>query len=299
MNAQKKLTHGLWGILAICILAGICFIRPVKVEAAPFKAGGSYMGERTKVGKYYLWDTSDNTLRVSTSKTGKGKVIARASKGRTIGGYVSDGATVYYPEIDTKTSTGYIYSIKINGKKRTLIGKVKKIFGGILACNSGNLYIGCNDHSDGSYDTYRLNTKTKKGKTVLKNAAPIVPGTQYKHYIIFVGAPHGNSGWSYDAYIFNCKTEKAVKISSKALGGTPDFSSGKVYFAEYIDGKSVRIKCCSPAGKSKKTLVKKLSADLIGEINAKYVYYMKGNKYYRYSIKTKKSKKISKSKYQW
>lgn len=169
----------------------------------------------------------------------------------------------------------------------------------ILACNSGNLYIGCNDHSDGSYDTYRLNTKTKKGKTVLKNAAPIVPGTQYKHYIIFVGAPHGNSGWSYDAYIFNCKTEKAVKIifrksifcriyrrkvcqnkmlqsgrkkqSNKALGGTLDF----------------------------KTLVKKLSANLIGEINAKYVYYMKGNKYYRYSIKTKKSKKISKSKYQW
>ena len=77
---------------------------------------------------------------------------------------MSDGATVYYPEIDAKTSTGYIYSIKINGKKRTLIGKVKKMTIGILACNSGNLYVGYNNRYDGSYDTYRLNIKTKKGK---------------------------------------------------------------------------------------------------------------------------------------
>lgn len=259
------------------------------------------MGERLKMGKYYLWDASDNTLRVSTSKKGKGKVIARASKGRTIGGFVSDGATVYYPEIDKKTSSGYIYSIKINGKKRTYIGKVKKIFAGVLACNNGNLYIGCNDFGNGSYDTYRLNIKTKKGKIVLKNAAPMItPSRQYKHYVIFMGLPlHENYGWSCDAYIFNSKTEKAVKISNKAFSGSLNFSSGKVYYAEYIDGKSVRIKCCSPAGKSKKTLVKKLSADLVGTITSKYVYYMKDNKYYRYDLKTKKLKRISENKYKW
>ena len=213
---------------------------------------------------------------------------------------MSDGATVYYPEIDAKTSTGYIYSIKINGKKRTLIGKVKKMTIGILACNSGNLYVGYNNRYDGSYDTYRLNIKTKKGKVILKNAAPLVAtDSQYKHYIHLAGLPYDDSGNSYGSYILNCKTDKAVKISSKARSGNLRFSSGKVYYAEYMDGKSFRIKCCTPAGKSKKTLVKKLSADLIGEINAKYVYYMKGNKYYRYGIKTKKSKKISESKYQW
>lgn len=299
MRQKKKSYYGVWSILAIFILAGVFFLHPLKAEAAPFKAGG-IAAEKLKVGKYYLWDAMDNTLRVSTSESGKGKVIARAPKGRNIGGYVSDGSTVYYPEIDVNTSLGYIYSVKINGKNRTYIGKVNKICMGILAYNNGNLYIGHNlsPSFNGSYDTYRLNIKTKKGKSVLKGAAPALFGTQYKHYIVFFGVPsHENSGGASDAYIFNSKTEKAVKISSKAL--RVNFSSGKVYYIEWIKNGSVKIMRCDLTGKNKKTLVKKLSVDFSAEITSKYVYYGKGDKYYRFDLKTKKSTRISKSKFQW
>lgn len=293
MKEQKKLNYSLLGILTLCILCGVCFAHPVKTEAATFKMGSSWKEGKTKAGNYYLW-ISDSTLYASTSKTGKGKAIAKAPKGHSIeGGFLSDGSTVFYTEfdLDEKKPFDRIYSVKINGKKRTLIAKVKKVYS-IQAYYNGNLYIACGDF--GSLGTYRLNTKTKKGKNILKDATPF---DQYKQYLLFANG--GLSGESHNAYIFNCKTEKAVKISNKVMMGELNFASGKVYYAEKVNGTSVRIKSCSLTGKNKKILVPKLSADIynIGKITSKYVDYMKDNKYYRYNIKTKKSKKISKNEF--
>lgn len=288
MKKQKKL--GFLGILTICVLAGLCFMKPMKTEAAAFKTVYFDKG-REKVGGYYLW-SSNGKIYSSKSKTGAGKVIAKPSKGNQIwGGVVSNGSTVYYNEVRPGEKNDYIYSVKTSGKSRKLIGKVKDAYS-ISGYYNGNLYIST---GVGGMDTYRLNIKTKKAKRIIKKATL---RDQYKQYMVF------GDGYTFSgkAYIYNCKTGKFVKISNKVISGL-SFSSGKVYYAEKVNASSITIKSCSLTGKNKKTHVKKLSADLYNtrKITSRYVYYMKtkGSKYkcYRYDMKTKKSKEISEKSY--
>lgn len=295
MNKQKNLSYGLLGILIFCFLADVCFIHPIKAEAAEFKMGKLSASNRVEAGKYYLW-LSGNTLYASTSKTGNGKVIVESSKSIPLyQRFVTNGSVLYYSETDSNFA--YIYSVKMNGKNKKLIGKVKNGYG-IEGYYNGNLYV--IDSKIGSMNTYRLNIKTKKWKCIQKGAAPYA---QYKEYMLLL-----NDDLRGNAYVFNCKTEKSVKISSKVqIPGGLSFVSGKIYYSESINNSSVKIKSCSLNGKNKKTIAAKLYADHMGKITSKYVYYIKYRdnginydyEFYRYDIKTKKSKKISESKFQW
>lgn len=299
MRQQKKLKYGFLSIMVFCILAGIFFIHPMKTQAASFKTGFFYGDNRVKTGKYYFW-MSDNTIYASTSKTGTGKVVAKASKGRSIyylGGFVTDGSVLYYTEMEVdKEGTpafAYIYSVKISGKNRTLIGKVKDGHS-IQAYYNGKFYLTYLIDRDISHQgTYRFDMKTKRGRSIHKNAIPV---GQYKQYLLVYDPIRGNP----NGYIYNCKTEKFLRFSSNiGGGGALDFASGKVYYAEKINKSSVKIKSCSLTGKNKKTIVAKLSAGFVGKITSKQVYYGKKDNFFCYDIKTKKSKKISERKFQW
>ena len=299
MRQQKKLKYGFFSIIVFCILAGIFFIHPMKTQAASFKTGFFNGDNRVKTGKYYFW-MSGNTIYASTSKKGTGKVVAKASKGHSInyiGGFVTDGSVLYYLEEDVykegAQAFAYIYSVKISGKNRTLIGKVKDGHS-IQAYYNGKFYLAYLIDGDISrMGTYRFDMKTKKGKIIQKDAIPV---DQYKQYLLV----YDRIRWNPNGYIYNCKTEKFLKFSSNiGGGGALNFASGKVYYAEKINKSSVKIKSCSLTGKNKKTIVAKLSADFVGKITSKQVYYGKKGKFYCYNIKTKKSKKISESKFQW
>lgn len=270
---------------------------PMKTQAASFKTGFFEGDKRVKTGKYYFW-MSDNTIYTSTSKKGTGKVVAKASKGHSIyylGGFVTDGSVLYYIEkgVDKKGTQAfaYIYSVKINGKNRTLIGKVKDGHS-IQAYYNGKFYLAYLIDGDIScMGTYCFDMKTKTGKSIKKNAIPV---DQYKQYLLV----YDSIRWNPDGYIYNCKTEKFIKFSSN-ISNALNFASGKVYYAEKINKSSVKIKSCSLTGKNKKTIVAKLSADFLGRITSKQVYYGKQGKFFCYDVKTKKSKKISESKFQW
>ncbi len=292
MKLQKK--AGLRIVLTICILAGLCLAaRPIRAEAAAYKRVAQYWeeNERNKAGGYYLWN-SKGRIYASKSKTGAGKAIAKASKGGQFLGALSDGSAVYYEESRSNSKYLYIYSVKINGKNRKLIGKVKE-GAYINAYYNGNLYVPGGLASAGKH-TYRLNVKTKKVKCIIKNA---VPFEQYKQYMLFCDNQLGGK-----AYIYNCNTGKFIKFSNKCMCGL-NFSAGKVYYAEKVNNTSVRIMSCSINGKNKRTLVKKLSADPynVRKITSRYVYYIKykGNNYkcYRYDMKMKSSKEISEKTY--
>ncbi len=295
MEKQKKL--GLLGILMFCVLAGICFAHPIKAEAAAFKTIVFANEKREKVGGYYLWRASDGSaLYVSKSKTGKGKIIAKSSKGVFNEEVLSNGSLVYYTYYSNNShdDNGQIYSVKIDGKNRKYIGKVKYAYR-IQAYYNGNLYIWDADWPNNSI--YRLNIKTGKVKCIQKSAMLC---DQYKHYLLIRNINKFDGKYS-NAYIYNCKTRKSIKISNKVFSGL-NFVSGKVYYAEKVNNKSISIKSCSLTGKSKKTLVRKLSANLhnTGKITSRYVYYMnpEASKCYRYDMKTKKSKKISQKAYE-
>lgn len=297
MKKQKRLNFSLLGVFMLCILAGFFLAHPMKVEAASSKTLGVWTvaeGPRVKEGKYYFWlSENKNELLVSTSKKGKGKAVAKASKGRYFDGViVFDGSKVFYAEKDN--NSGYIYSVKISGKNRKSLAKVKNMYC-IQAYYNGDLYVA----GGSNMDTYRLNTKTKKIKRIAKKAVPV---DQYKQYLLLA---NGWTGTSQNAYLYNCRTGKSVKISNKVMAYSANFASGKVYYAERINNKTTRIMRCGLNGKNKKTVVKKLSAApySIGKMTSGYVYYVKtdnnyNEKYYRYNIKTKKSAQVSQSKYQ-
>lgn len=297
MRQQKKWKYVFLSSIVFCILAGIFFIHPMKTQAASLKTGFFNGDNRVKTGNYYFW-TSDNTIYASTSKTGTGKVVAQASKGHSIyylGGFVTDGSVLYYTENGVEQGgaqgVAYIYSVKISGKNRTLIGKVKDGYS-IQAYYKGKFYLAYLIDGDIScMGTYRFDMKTKKGKSIRKNAIPV---DQYKQYLLV----YDSIRWNPNGYIYNCKTEKFLKFSSN-IGGALNFASGKVYYTEKINTSSVKIKSCSLAGKNKKTIVAKLSADFVGKITSKQVYYGKKGNFFLYNIKTKKSKKISENKFQW
>ncbi|HCT92300.1 MAG TPA: hypothetical protein DF613_13130 [Lachnospiraceae bacterium] len=301
MKKHKKIHYDILGLMSVCFLMGIFLAVPVKAEAATFQTG--WGSDKMKTGKYYVWvDDKSDSVVVSTSQSGDGRVIATASGKREMNGsFMSDGSTVFYAEKIYKEdyALDYIYKISIQGKRRTYIGKMKDM-NNFEACYGGNLYVSCWDFREdyqGEFDPchiYRINIKTGKTKCVVKNATV---DSQYKRYLL-ASAPTDAAYAPRNFYVFDCKTEKAVRIGKNIRFAS--FSANKVYYAEGINDTAIRVLSCSLSGKNKKTIVKKLTVDGgagVGRITSKYVYYLKGGKPRRYNIKTKKSEKISEKKY--
>lgn len=308
MNTKTimKKTASLVLVFAL-FLTSICLAPPVRAEAARFKAIYP-VAEKQKVGKYYIWsyDSGGDSYKVyaSTSKTGKGKVIAKNILGCS--DILTDGSMVYYPA--KKSNAYYIYSVKMDGKNCKTVGKInskKATLENIAAYYNGKLYL--TGGYNMSYSTLCLDLKTKKWKCVQEGASPgkVSGEYQYGEYL-FLGINYHAKG---AGYVFNCGTQNSVKISDMPLsyGG---FASGKVYFAERIGEKPyqqgysyIRVRTCDLNGKNKKTIAKLPEGSSLEKVTSKYIYYKVYSggmgyggtiKYYRYNIKTKQSKKITK-----
>lgn len=289
---KKNWNYKVLGILIFFLLTGICLIRPIRVEAAGFKTIYPEV-KKEKVGKYYLWsyDSGGNNYKVyaSTSKKGKGKVIAKNITGCS--DILTDGNVVYYPV--RKPDGAYVYSVKMNGKNRKLVGKLKDGLASVSVYYDGKIYF----RSAGN-GTLCLDLKSKKWKWIRKDAQP---NGSFGEYLFLTRSYHADGA----KYIFNCRTEKSVKISDLP-GSVVGVASGKVYFTERVGEKRYHqgyshllVKTCSLDGKNLKTFMK-LSGGNYGtiKITSKYMYYSKFDKsynykYYRYNIKTKKTKKIT------
>lgn len=296
---MKKIFKSLF--LCFCLLLGaFLFVNtPAETEAASY----AKTNRETKVGKYYIWnDYNANTLKISTSKTGNGRTLVKASTGRNLSyGILSNGSTVYYTEGQYTGSSyiAYIYRIKTNGKGRTYLGKVKDA-SALTAYYNGNLYLNCSDKRDYTLiHTYRFNLKTRRSSRVIKN---MCVDTFYSKYL--VGSPNSGAYGPNDLYSYNCKTKKKTKITSKS--GCSSKSGSKLYYAEFLSNgydsiNTFRIRRCNFSGSGKKTVVAKIKASSISRITSKYVYYRayRNGNYndYRYNIKAKKSERVYNSQY--
>ncbi|HCT90796.1 MAG TPA: hypothetical protein DF613_05370 [Lachnospiraceae bacterium] len=299
---MKKTKTLCLGLLAFFLLACLTFATPVKAGAATF----NQCGRETKIGNYYIWsDSSTNSIRISKSKSGNGSPLVQASDGRYTAGCISDGSTVYYAERElTKGGAfvynSYIYKIKVDGKDKSKIGYIKNI-SSPAAYYKGYLYLECYDKNDPlCIHTYRMDVKKGTSKRVIKNARVVDQNGRY-----LLAMPNTGAVMPLKLYVYDCKTGKSTRLTTKA--GSACFSGKKIYYSEYTSGEyssssTFRIRSCSLAGKSKKTIVKKLQGSSTGRITSKSVYYIvsdsRGNtKYYRYDFKSGKAVKISWEKY--
>lgn len=285
--------------LCFCLLFGaFVFVNtPAEAEAASY----ARTDRDTKVGKYYVWvDSNTNALQISKSKTGNGKTLAKATRGRNLTFRVlSNGSSIYYLENNYVTDIGYIYRIKTNGTGRTYIGKVKTA-DLLSAYYDGNLYLDCHAKNDYTLiHTYRFNLKSKKATRVVKNMAVSFSDGKY-----LVGSPNSGAYGPNDLYSYNCKTKKKTKITGK-FGGASKVGS-KIYYAEFLSNgygsvHTFRIRRCNFSGSSKKTVISQIKASSIRKITSTYVYYQSytrsGYRYYRYNIKAKKAQRISEAQY--
>lgn len=279
--------------LLLFLFAGIsAFLAPpAEADAASYVR----TGRTEKTGKYYVWgDYSTNTLRISTSKSGNGTVLATPAAGRTIGSYaLSNGSYVYYLELKYSdfTNIGYIYRIKTNKTGKKYVGKIKNADWPVAYYNNC-LYFSCYAGNDSTLiHTYRFHLKTKNTKKVASNFS-----TAFSYGKYLVGGPNSGAVLPLPIYIYNCKTNKKVRITK--VGSTYARVGKKLYYGEYINKdyqtvNTFRIRSCNFTGSGKKTIVKSIKASDLLKITSTYVYYSKYTgskyKYYRYNLKTKKT----------
>lgn len=285
MKRMKQL--GILGALTLCILMGVFFVRPIQAEAAGTKIRVMVGGmPKVKAGKYYLWWRNDK-IYSSKSKTGKGEVLSKGVK-EVSSNILVDGSTVYYCG-QVRKGFSHIYSVRLDGKNRKLLGKGKGVFQ-IRDYYNGSLYLD-NYPEDMAVkcNSYRINAKAKKMKLIQKDA---FIGPRYKQWVLL---PDDDA---VGCRVYNSKTGKSVRVSERAVNGC--LESGKVYYQEELRGGGYQLRSCSLAGKNKKTVMKKCPGELCGA-TSRYLYFRSWNsgdiRYTRYDMKTKKSQKISKKTY--
>lgn len=150
-------------------------------------------------------------------------------------------------------------------------------------------------------DTYQFNIRTKMLIRIAKDA--MVVEVKGKYLIL---KPNTGSIAPLPIYSYDCATKKKRIIAQK--GDNTRIVGNKLYYSVYKEeynssGKSVlRIYRCKLNGKGKKAISKDLECNFIFKITKKYVYFGKYSgsnlKYYQYSIQTKKTKAITKTKFE-
>ena len=281
-----------------------------QVKAASFEQ----CGRSIKTGDYYIW-SDGNAIRISESVSGEGEVLVNAGNGCSMGyTMISDGSVLYYylnksmTTASGYTSVGYIYQYDIKGKNSRRIGKVKNLEA-IAAYHNHCLYLNC-FREVGCVDTYRFNIKTKKRICIAKGL--MVVEAKGKYLIL---EPYSSSSGALPIYSYDCVTKKKRIIAKKGFG--IQIIGNKLYCSvsrveDESNGNSIfRIYRCKLNGKGKKAISKDLECSFYSQtkqmyvgfkIAKKYVYFGKDNgsalKYYQYSIQTKKTKAITKSKFE-
>lgn len=207
------------------------------------------------------------------------------------------GSYIYYSyhgPYSGDNCTNYLYRMKTDGTKKTLLSKVKKYQSGwVSAVYGNNLLYGTSDTGSGAYIT-SLNLKTKKTKYIKKfNAHFDADYTQnrdaiepyhYKNY--FAASTATGALMARTIWVFNAKTNTPKVISKK--GWSIAIKGKKVYYLE-SSGANILLRSCSLKGSSKKTLKKikaaRDSSAYISSACGKYCIYYVDGKEYKYKYK--------------
>lgn len=269
----------------------------------------------TKIGKYnYTYDYSKG-LYISNKKGSIGKlVLPMNKKGKQFNGdaYVSGNYIYYsyyggsYNKNTRMYSKIYIYRMKLNGTKKTLLSTIKKknYHGGKIQLVYKKTIV-CTIYGDYDlHDTYCVNIKTKKAKKLNAESIGIrgsqdysngiYKGYQYKQYYT-VGVSLGEF-WYDNVWIYNAKRQKFKTISKKAwdigIGGK------YVYYLEYKNENASCLIRCNVNGKNKKvlkTITEKNPA--FYKVTSKYCIYTSTfaptETYYKYTFSTGKTTKVN------
>lgn len=218
---------------------------PVPAEAAT--AAKSYKAEefifddwgqplKTKIyGKYYWSDF--NSIYVSDSKSGAGKVLASAPSGYFIDDYiVTNGTRMYYSvkSTDYTNEATIFYRVQNSGKSKPV--KIKKVKSNNWIVSyytgNGNLYSYKYSNEAGCYQLYSLNVKSGRYARVNKdfNVLEATGGSRYIY------------GWSSvpsdGLKIYDCKTKKLLrKIKPEETKDPTGYSKNTIQDAMVSGGK--------------------------------------------------------------
>lgn len=264
-----------------------------QVKAASFEQ----CSRTAKTGGYYIW-SDGNAIRISESASGEGEVLVNADNGYRVGySIISDGSVLYYYLNKNSVAASYIYQYDIAEKTSRSIGKVDNLRS-IKAYYNQSLYLVCDAKNpsvwDAFWDTYRFNIKTSKLTRIGKE---LTIAEAKGKYLVLRQNPENEA--ANHIYSYNCATRKKTLITKK--GVNTQIIGDKLYYS-VRKGNGCRIYTCKLNGKGKKAISKDIGCSSVGKITKKYAYFGKYSgstyKYYQYSFQTKKTKTITKIKYE-
>lgn len=258
--------------------------------------------KRVKCGNYYFWYTSGETegdtckVYCSKQKTGKGTLLFEADEFYSSQLLLTNDSTVYYTKIYDNYKKSSIYRVNILGQKR---GKIKSFPYIAWLQNMYGKTIYYNRVAENN-NLYTLSLDTKKPKICAKNCSVrYADGGRYMYL--------GDTSERYGFKVYDCKNKKIIRGVKKPSKGY------KLYRVIVSDKKLfVAFSCSQESGftykiykynldGTKGKLIKTLkNTHQLGSISSRYIYYAKWNSgagYYRYTIKTKKSVRISQEQY--
>ena len=292
---------------------------PMPAEAAT--AAKSYKAEefiygdwgeplRIKIyGKYYWSDF--NSIYVSDSKTGSGKVLASAPSGYFIAdNFVTNGTRIYYSvkSTDYTNEATIFYRVQNSGKYKPV--KIKKVKSNNWIVSyytgNGNLYSYKYSNDAGCYQLYSLNVKSGTYKRVNKNFK-VLEATGGSRYI-YGSDNAGDSGLK----IYDCKTKKLLRTIKPEKTKDPTgysinyiqdamVSGGKLYYMELGYYETIVFET-SLGGKTKpKEIFREQTEEMRKLRNGKFYFaQMDENwelKYYTMDVKTGERKNSSMEEY--
>lgn len=256
-----------------------------------------HSGDIVKNGNYYFKLVS-GTVYMSQSKYG-----AYAKTPLDYNAY-SNGSHSYYINASGKTLYQYTFKTKKSKKIKKILSNSKALFARVSAIYGKNIYLSCGGEEYWRYDTYVYNITKKKVTKKIKDCNIVI--TKGKYAVSEPAYRTDVSGSPIFLYQFTSSGLKKIKKLSN-YGWANGFVGNKFYYTDYsvkseYDDFYLMTKAelyrCNLNGTGKKkmaTIQSKNSYDqvIVQKVTSKYCVYWCNSGTYKYTYKTKKSKKIS------
>lgn len=254
-------------------------------------------GEIVKHGKYYFKLVSGNVY-MSQSKNG-----AYVKTPLDYNAYGNKSQS-YYLNASGKILYQYNFQTRKSKKIKRILSNKKDLYAQIRAIHGKNIYISCGGEEYWRYDTYVYNISKKKVTKKIKDCNIVM--VKGKYAISEPAYRTDVSGSPIFLYKFTSSGLKKIKKLSD-YGWANGFVGNKFYYTNYpIKSEdydyylmtTAELYRCNLNGTGKKkiaTLKTKNEYDqlIVQKVTSKYCVYWCSSGTYKYTYKTKKTKKIS------
>lgn len=222
---------------------------------------------------------------------------------------LTNGTWIYFLMLDTFDDTARLYKVKYNSSKPTLVAEIPNSGSSqLLTLYNNRIYFQCESSEPMNTDRSicSVSLSSAKIKTHRSKVDAFSPKNSSSSRYIYYRNYNFESSNFLSTMIYDCK-----EGTSSNLGRTDSHCvvKGKLYYAKPISStisSGFKIYKANLSGRGTKTKVVTLkSASSVGTINSSYIYWKKydgstvSDICYRYSFKTKTSKKISESDYKY